>query len=234
MDAVSDRDVSHLSSARSQKPESATLVSVSALSSLPQATPPIVESEQDIGAKLQHQIQACKDSFHGQTFIVPTDGHIETVNPDEICDFFSQFEEGRWLSNFNLMPLMFSFPWPPTTLLLHSSYMPKRNQNQSTRVHKKRWPLDSSHDRVILPCCFGEHWILFDVNLEDRSLRQYDSLGGDVSGSAQLVSMVEERLRDAMGGQSEISLTRENGVCRFSPLFFFLLLKKSPGISATV
>ena len=208
-------NVSHLNYSRSPSPESTAVAPPPALTSSKRpAELATIKPSEDIRAKLERQIQTCKSGFHGQNFTVAADGHSETVYPDEIGDFFSRFQEGCWLSNFNLMPLIFSFPWPSTTLLLHSSYMPspQSNQSHSNLVQKKRWPLESSHDRIILPCCFDSHWTLFEVDLKRRTVRQYNSLAGDVSESAQSVSMIEERLLNAMEGQSSIRFTRENGV----------------------
>ena len=118
--------------------------------------------------KLKQEIERCEKTYRGKTFIVNGDDRSETVYPDEISGFFSRFQEGTWLTNFNLMPLLFSFRWPWTTLVLPSSYtsaLKKGNQQSSTRV---RWPLRRDHDRIILPCCIQDHWTLYDVDLRDN------------------------------------------------------------------
>ena len=170
-----------------------------------------------IGVKLKQRIQGCRDTFRGQSFIVTCDGHSETVNPVEIEDFFSRFQEGAWLSSFNLMPLIFSFDWPSTTLLLHSSYtsFPEIKNGNSKRIQTQRWPLDDNHDRVILPCCFRNHWTLFDVDLKNNSIRQYNSLVGDISELTGVISMIEERLAPVMEGRENTKFTVEIGVRSF-------------------
>lgn len=152
--------------------------------------------------KLKQVIESCKENYRGKTFIVNGDGYSETVNPDEIDRFFSLYQEETWLSNFNLMPLLFSFRWPWTTLVLHSfhtSFLTLDNESQrsNTRV---RWPLSPEHDRIILPCCIHDHWTLYDVDLKGNVIRHYDSLEGDVSGSAEVVVAIKERLASAMEG----------------------------------
>ena len=151
-------------------------------------------------AELKQAIERCKESYRGKTFVVSGDERSETVLPDEIDRLFSCFQEGEWLANFNLMPLLFSFRWPSTTLVLHSSYtsftaLKNGNQQSSIRV---RWPILRDHDRVILPCCFQSHWTLYDVDLKRSSIRHYDSLTRDVSKPEEIVSAIKERLAYAM------------------------------------
>jgi len=108
--------------------------------------------------KLRQTIKYCKDFYRGQSFIVNCDEYSETVNPNEINDFFSHFQEEEWLTNFNLMPLIFSLNWSSTTLVLHSSYISlAKFKNDSQKSNRRRWPLDRNHDRVIVPCCFQSH-----------------------------------------------------------------------------
>lgn len=157
--------------------------------------------------KLKQAIERCKESYRGKTFIVNSDERSETVLPDEIDRFFSCFQEGEWLANFNLMPLLFSFRWPSTTLVLHSSYtsftaIKNGSQQSSTRV---RWPIRRDHDRIILPCCFQSHWTLYDVDLERNSIRHYDSLTKDVSKPEEMVSAIKERLAYAMEGWESLN-----------------------------
>ena len=152
--------------------------------------------------KLEQAIERCKESYWGKIFVVSGDERSKTVLPDEIDRFFSCFQEEEWLANFNLMPLLFSFRWPSTTLVLHSSYtsftaLKNGNQQSSTRV---RWPIRRDHDRVILPCCFQSHWTLYDVDLKHNSIRHYNSLTGDVSKPEEIVSAIKERLAYAMEG----------------------------------
>lgn len=165
-------------------------------------------------ARLKEKVKECKHVYRGQSFIVTCDGYSETVNPDEIDDFFSRFHEGIWLSSFNLMPLIFSFDWPSTTLLLHSSYVSfaEIKNTNSTSIQKQRWPLDKFHDRVILPCCFRSHWTLFDVDLKRNSIRQFNSLAGDLSESVKAIAMIEERLAHAIKGREDIKLVVDIGV----------------------
>ncbi len=150
--------------------------------------------------KLKQQIARCEKTYRGKTFIVNGDERSETVYPDEISGFFSRFQEGTCLANFNLMPLLFSFRWPWTTLVLPSSYtsaLKSGNQQSSTRV---RWPLRRDHDRVILPCCIQSHWTLYDVDLKGNFIRHYNSLAEDISELEEVVSAIKERLAYAMEG----------------------------------
>ena len=151
--------------------------------------------------KLRQTIKYCKDFYRGQSFIVNCDEYSETVNPNEINDFFSHFQEEEWLTNFNLMPLIFSLNWSSTTLVLHSSYISlAKFKNDSQKSNRRRWPLDRNHDRVIVPCCFQSHWTLFDVNLTHNFIRQYDSLGRYMLKSPEALSAIKERLAQAMEG----------------------------------
>jgi hypothetical protein len=150
--------------------------------------------------KLKQEIERCEKTYRGKTFIVNGDERSETVFPDEISGFFSRFQEGTWLANFNLMPLLFSFRWAWTTLVLPSSYtsaLKNGNQQSSTRV---RWPLRRDHDRIILPCCIQDHWTLYDVDLKGNSIRHYNSLAEDISELEEVVSAIKERLAHAMHG----------------------------------
>lgn len=150
--------------------------------------------------KLKQEIERCEKTYRGKTFIINGDERSETVYPDEIGGFFSRFQEGTWLANFNLMPLLFSFRWPWTTLVLPSSYtsaLKKGNQQSSTRV---RWPLRRDHDRIILPCCIQDHWTLYDVDLKGNVIRHYNSLAEDISGLEEVVSAIKERLAYATEG----------------------------------
>ncbi len=150
--------------------------------------------------KLKQEIERCEKTYRGKTFIVNGDERSETVYPDEISGFFSPFQEGTWLANFNLMPLLFSFRWPWTTLVLSSSYtsaLKNGNQPSSTRV---RWPLRRDHDRIILPCCIQSHWTLYDVEFKGNFIRHYNSLAEDISKLEEVVSAIQERLAYAMEG----------------------------------
>ena len=146
--------------------------------------------------KLKQAVERCKETYLKRSFIVNGDEHSETVLPDEIDDFFSCFEEGKWLASSNLMPLLFSFRWPSTTLVLHSSYtsftaLKSDVQNPSTRV---RWPIHRKHDRIILPCCSQSHWTLYDIDLTCNFIRHYNSLNNDASKLEETVSAIKERL----------------------------------------
>jgi len=151
--------------------------------------------------KLGQMIKYCKDLYRGQSFIVNCDEYSETVNPNEIDDFFSHFQEKEWLTNFNLMPLIFSLNWSSTTLVLHSSYISLiKIKNDNQKFNRRRWSLDRNHDRVILSCCFQSHWTLFDVNLTRNSIRQYDFLGEDILKSSEALPAIKKRLAQAMKG----------------------------------
>ena len=134
--------------------------------------------------KLKQDVERCGNYHWRKPFIVNSDERSETVYPDEINHFFT-FQKREEITNFNLMPLLFSFIWPSMTLVLHSSFTSlalskSGNQQSNMRV---RWPLRRDHDHVILPCCFERHWTLFDVDLKHNVIREYDSVAGDVSKS---------------------------------------------------
>lgn len=169
--------------------------------------------------KLKQEIQRCEYEYLGKTFVVNGDERSETVNPDEISYFFSRFQQGEWLTNFNLMPLLFSFNWSKTTLVLHSSYASFKSSNQQSNL-KVRWPLSRDHDRIIVPCCFQSHWTLFDVDLKRTVIRQYDSLAEDIPNS-EVVLAIKERLVHAMAGWENQSqgFTAVNGVSEDSHFF---------------
>ena len=153
--------------------------------------------------KLKEEIERCGNRYRGEYFIVNGNERSETVIPEEIDRFFSRFQEGQWLTNFNLMPLLFSFNWLSTTLVLDSSYISSVTLEDGNRRSNLRvtWPLHDNYDRVIVPCCFQSHWTLFDVDLESNIIRQYNSLAGDASTSAVVVSAIKERLTHAMVGR---------------------------------
>ena len=189
-------------------------------------------AKEDVGAatrdKLKQEIEHCKNYYRGKNFVVHSDERSETVYPNEINRFFSHFQEGEWLTNFNVMPLIFSFSWPATTLVLHSSYTSfaaSKNTNQQS-TPRVRWPLESNHDRVILPCCFQNHWTLFDVDLKRGFIRQYDSLAGDVAKSAAVVSAIKERVTNAMEGwqSQKQDFATGNGVSEDAHSFLFLFV----------
>ena len=167
-----------------------------------EAKPAATKTETPDTDKLKQEIEHCKEIYRGKTFIVNGDGHTETVNPDEIDRFFSLYQEERCLANFNLMPLLFTLRWPWTTLVLHSFHLsfirPGNESQQSNR--REQWQLSPQHDRVILPCCIHGHWTLYDVDLKDNVIRHYDSLAGEVPGSAEVVVAIRERLASAMEG----------------------------------
>ena len=158
--------------------------------------------------KLKQEIERCKETYRGKVFTVNGDERSETVYSDEINVFFSRFQEGTWLGNVNLMPLLFSFQWPSTTLMLHSSYMSftalkNGSQHSNTRI---RWSLRHEHDRIILPCCNEVHWTLYDVDLARKLIRHYDSIAEDISKSEEVISVIKERLAYAMEGWESSNL----------------------------
>ena len=110
----------------------------------------------------------------------------------EIDKFFDRFQYDM-LTEGHLMPLLFSFNWPRTTLVLHCAYTQisdrKGEGKSGTAI---QWPLHSGHDRAIIPYCLNLHWKLFDVDLNNNLIRYYDSLGSDPS--LELVEAIKRRL----------------------------------------
>ena len=96
------------------------------------------------------------------------------------------------------MTLLLTFDWPPTTAVLHSSC----GQSFSTGASKKTpWPLDHTHDRIILPTNFTSHWMLVDIDLKTQIIGFYDSLEETEEKRGRVKDIVEQRLNHAMGNQ---------------------------------
>ncbi len=151
--------------------------------------------EISIEDKLRQTIKYCRDLYREQSFIVNCDEYSKIVNLNEIDDFFSHFQKKKWLTNFNLMSLIFSLNWSSTILMLHSSYISLiKIKNDNQKFNRRRWSLDRNHDRVILSCCFQSHWTLFDVNLTRNSIRQYDFLDEDILRSSKTLPVIKKRL----------------------------------------
>ena len=149
----------------------------------------------EIGRKLRLEIEHSRERFARQDFIVNSGNRLETVEPPETIIFFDRFQDDM-LTDSHLMPLLFSFTWPRTTLVVHCAhtevYTLEGQRKSDTTV---RWPLHDGHDRVIIPCCFKGHWTLFDVDLKRDLFQWYDSLGGHPS--RELVEAMTRRLTHA-------------------------------------
>ena len=138
------------------------------------AVGPTADPDDKIRIELSSELENCKNRFRSKCFIVNCGDNLENIHPMEIDGFFSAFEESKWLTDRQLMPLLFSLNWPTTTLVLHSSFL----LDSSILDGKSRvpWPSRSDHDRIILPCCFKNHWTLFDIDLKSGSVKNYNSL----------------------------------------------------------
>lgn len=150
--------------------------------------------------KLQLEIEDCKKCYQGTNFILNCDDFTECVQPNEIDEFFRRFGETVWLGDRQTMPLIHSFNWPSTTLVLRNSYAPVsqiRPEAKSAST-KTRWPLTRTHQRIILPYCYANHWTLFDIDLLRYVIYQYDSLADNEGRLGKLVPLIEERLTHAM------------------------------------
>ncbi len=155
--------------------------------------------EISIENKLRQMIKYCRDLYREQSFIVNCDEYSKIVDLNEIDDFFSHFQKKKWLTNFNLMSLIFSLNWSSMILMLHSSYISLiKIKNNNQKFNQRRWSLNCNHDRVILSCCFQSHWTLFDVNLTRNFIQQYDSLDEDILRSSKTLSVIKKRLIQAM------------------------------------
>ncbi len=157
--------------------------------------------------KLKLEIDDCKKCYYGTKFIVNCDAFSLCVEPDEIENFFHRFEETVWFSDRQLMPMILSFNWPSTTLVLTNSYAPKSQPKINSASIRTRWPLNRIHDRVILPYCSEKHWTLFDVDLRHRVIQQYDSMADNEERLAKLAPFIEESLAYAMAGWHNQELT---------------------------
>jgi len=142
------------------------------------------------GDTLEDMVQHCQTRFRDRGLKIFNDERSETINPEEINTFFARFHEGQWLSNVNIMPLIFSFDWPHTTAVLDSDYA---NIKPGTKA--RPWPIHPHHTRVILPCCSQFHWTLFDISSETRTIRCYNSLGDVVP---EVLRDIMVRVKDAM------------------------------------
>ena len=162
---------------------------------------------------LAREVERCKERFRGETFFVSGDGYSETVIDTEIDGFFSRFGEDMYLSNFNLMPLIFSFDWPSTTLLLNSTCLGDQIIRDGGVAQKHRWSLNAKHHKLIIPYCSDHHWTLLEVDLTRQTVRQYNSRPGVLAQS--VIAFIEERIATARGGLETINLTAEP-VVRFT------------------
>lgn len=86
-----------------------TTVGQESLSPTENAGPAAKEIRMTRREQLKEEIERCRKCYRGKYFIINGNERSETVSPDEIDRFFSRFQEGEWLTNFNLMPLLFSF-----------------------------------------------------------------------------------------------------------------------------
>ncbi len=155
--------------------------------------------EISIENKLKQIIKYCRNLYREQSFIVNCDEYLKIVNFNEINDFFSHFQKKKWLTNFNLMLLIFFLKWSSMILMLHSSYILLiKIKNDNQKFNERRWLLNCNHDRVILSCCFQNHWTLFDVNLTRNFIRQYNSLDEDILKSSKTLSVIKKQLTQIM------------------------------------
>ncbi len=155
--------------------------------------------EISIENKLKQIIKYCRNLYREQSFIVNCDEYLKIVNFNEINDFFSHFQKKKWLTNFNLMLLIFFLKWSSMILMLHSSYISLiKIKNDNQKFNQRRWLLNCNHDRVILSCCFQNYWTLFDVNLTRNFIWQYDSLNEDILKSSKTLSVIKKQLTQIM------------------------------------
>jgi len=162
-------------------------------------------SEAQMQHELQLEIKRCKEGYRGKDFIVSCDGYLLEVKPDEVDEYFSRFGPGWWLSDRHIMPILASLDWPSTTLVLDSHF------TSGSVVGNARWPVNNSHERVILPYNSESHWTLVDINLRDCVLRQYNSLEEDGGRLARVTAIAKEKLAHARGEQ-DANLTAFCGV----------------------
>ena len=161
--------------------------------SMTSAVGPTADPDDKIRIELNSELESCKNRFRSKSFIVNCGDNLEDIHPTEIDGFFSAFEESKWLTDRQLMPLLFSFNWPTTTLVLHSSYLLDSSILDSKSSRRVAWPLRPDHDRIILPCCFNRHWTLFDIDLKSGSVKNYNSLiEEDVP--EELIAVIKQQL----------------------------------------
>ena len=66
-------------------------------------------AEISIRDKLKQEIQRCENHYRRKFFVISDDERSKIVLSNEINDFFFHFQQKEWLTNFNLMSLLFSF-----------------------------------------------------------------------------------------------------------------------------
>ena len=155
---------------------------------------PTADPDDKIRIELNSKLVSCKNRFRSSDFIVNCGDNLEDIQPREIDGFFSAFEESKWLTDRQLMPLLFSFNWPTTTLVLHSSYLQEASILDSKPSSERiPWPSRPDHDQIILPCCFKSHWTLFDIDLKSGTVKNYDSLMVDDSPK-ELILVIKQQL----------------------------------------
>ncbi|KAI4085835.1 MAG: hypothetical protein L6R37_008463, partial [Teloschistes peruensis] len=115
---------------------------------------------------LPAMIKKAQDTFARSRVDFLCGEKVVTVNPDEVNDFFSQFEQDEMLTTSALNPIVSSFAWDTKTLVLHSSYMEvEEAQGAPKRKEPRVWPIANTHGRIIVPSCYEEHWTLFHIDL---------------------------------------------------------------------
>ena len=162
--------------------------------SMTSAVGPTADPDDKIRIELNSELVSCKNRFRSNGFVVNCGDNLEDIQPTEIDGFFSAFEDSKWLTDRQLMPLLFSFNWPTTTLVLHSSYLQEASILDSKPSSERiPWPSRPDHDRIILPCCFKSHWTLFDIDLKSGTVKNYDSLIVDDSPK-ELILVIKQQL----------------------------------------
>ncbi|KAL8765914.1 MAG: hypothetical protein Q9209_007157 [Squamulea sp. 1 TL-2023] len=120
--------------------------------------------------------------------------HTE-IRAEEMEYFLGRFRPGQRLTTSIINPLVSSFRWEITDLVLHSS---KLDVDQPSKCGP--WIIGEEYKRIIIPSCHQEHWTLFDIDLHAKVVRQYNSLKPIV-----LSSSLREALRNGLSKRYQAS-----------------------------
>ena len=109
----------------------------------------------------------------------------------EVEEDLSPFLPQRWLSTSGLMCILSLFRWDDSTLVLHSKYTDfdlDNVQMSMQMLERSHWPIRRKHTRIIIPYNPGNHWILIEADISQRTICYYDSLSGyDLSAICKYV-----------------------------------------------
>ena len=114
---------------------------------------------------LEAIVNYCKNKLDGKYF-TPSTRQADFVAPEEICDYFQRWLNGKLTSSMIMQVLhLFNFGADVWIACSEDAILTSRT--------KPRWSKD--HARVILPSCHDGHWTLFCVDAISREISHHDS-----------------------------------------------------------